>query len=156
MSVPVSLVEAVTGVRVRLECALLTEAFMYQKMVCNRVRDRKKYEEHEDAFGNAQSKFKSWEGWMKILVTEICFLCIRRNFVDRMIELPWSSNEEKHLHKCLLEWSTAHPSSTIGSLLFVYYLQVISTFARYDFLRNHPIGINHLRNTRNQISYQEE
>ncbi|XP_022922347.1 E3 ubiquitin-protein ligase HOS1-like [Cucurbita moschata] len=135
MSVPVSLVEAVTGVRVRVECALLTEAFMYQKMVCNRVRDRKKYEEHEDAFGNAQSKFKSWEDWMKILVTEICFLCIRRNFVDRMIELPWGSNEEKHLHKCLLEWSTAHPSSTIGSLLFVYYLQ------RFRYLEAYQVNI---------------
>ncbi|KGN50278.1 E3 ubiquitin-protein ligase HOS1 [Cucumis sativus] len=123
VSVPVSLVEAVIGVRVRVECALLTEAYMYQKMLCNRVRDRKNYKEHEDTFDNAQGKFRSWEDWMKILVTEICFLCIRRNFVDRMIELPWNSDEEKHLHKCLLEWSTAHPSTTIGSLLFVYYLQ---------------------------------
>ncbi|XP_022158002.1 E3 ubiquitin-protein ligase HOS1 [Momordica charantia] len=123
MSAPVSLVEAVTGVRVRVECGLLTEAFMYQKMLCNRVRDRKKYEEHEDALDNAQRKFRSWEDWVKILVTEICYLCIRRNFVDRMIELPWNSGEEKHLHKCLLEWSTAQPSTTIGSLLFVYYLQ---------------------------------
>ncbi|XP_023522159.1 E3 ubiquitin-protein ligase HOS1-like, partial [Cucurbita pepo subsp. pepo] len=123
MSASVSLVEAVIGVRVRVECGLLTEAFMYQKMLCNKVRDRKKYEEREDEFDNAQSKFRRWEDWVKILVTEICFLCIRRNFVDRMIELPWNSDEEKHLHKCLMEWSTANPSTTIGSLLFVYYLQ---------------------------------
>ncbi|XP_022995656.1 E3 ubiquitin-protein ligase HOS1-like [Cucurbita maxima] len=123
MSTSVSLVEAVIGVRVRVECGLLTEAFMYQKILCNKVRDRKKYEEREDEFDNAQSKFRRWEDWVKILVTEICFLCIRRNFVDRMIELPWNSDEEKHLHKCLMEWSTANPSTTIGSLLFVYYLQ---------------------------------
>lgn len=134
MSVPVSLVEAVTGVRVRVECGLLTEAFMYQKMLCNRVRDRKKYEIHEDAFDNAQSKFRSWEDWVKILVTEICFLCIRRNIVDKIIELPWNSDEEKHLYKCLLEWSTAHPPTSIGSLLCVYYIQVISIL-RYSPIR---------------------
>lgn len=44
--------------------------------------------------------------------------------VDRMIELPWNSDEEKHLHKCLLDFANGDPSSTVGSLLVVFYIQV--------------------------------
>ncbi|RWW26187.1 hypothetical protein GW17_00009452 [Ensete ventricosum] len=43
-----------------------------------------------------------------------------------MIELPWNSDEEKHLHKCLFDHGSQNPSSTCGSLLVVFYLQVIS------------------------------
>ncbi|KAK3014402.1 hypothetical protein RJ639_008830, partial [Escallonia herrerae] len=37
----VSLGEAVTAVRVRVECGLLTEAFMYQRMLCTKVKEKK-------------------------------------------------------------------------------------------------------------------
>ena len=61
---------------------------------------------------------------MDVLVTEICCLCIKNKLVDRMIELPWSTDEEKYIHKCLLECAIHDPSSTTGSLLVVFYLQV--------------------------------
>lgn len=60
---------------------------------------------------------------MEILVTEICILCIRRNLVDRIIGLPWNVDEEKHLHKCLLDYASDEPLTNTGSLLLVFYLQ---------------------------------
>ncbi|XP_051115397.1 E3 ubiquitin-protein ligase HOS1 isoform X2 [Andrographis paniculata] len=114
----VSIREAVTAVRVRLECGLLTEAFIYQRMICARVKENKQT--------NASAELTeqcNWQVWLEVLVTEICLLCIRRNLTDRMIELPWNSDEEKHIHKCLFDFSMDEPLSTVGSLLAVYYLQ---------------------------------
>lgn len=116
----VSLGEAVTAVRVRVECGLFTEAFIHQRMLCTKVKEKKLKIVTDDL----KDRYK-WEDWVEILVTEICFLCIRRNMVDRMIELPWNSVEEKHLHKCLLDYANGDSSSTIGSLLVVFYIQVI-------------------------------
>ncbi|CAI0413103.1 unnamed protein product [Linum tenue] len=45
------------------------------------------------------------------------------NLVDRMIELPWNSDEEKYLRKSLLDCAIHDPSTTTGNLLVVYYLQ---------------------------------
>ncbi|KAK4389540.1 E3 ubiquitin-protein ligase HOS1 [Sesamum angolense] len=115
----VSLGEAVTAVRVRVESGLLTEAFMYQRTICSKVKDKKL----NDAYDEIKEQRCNWTLWLEVLVTEICFLCIRRNLVDRMIELPWNSDEEKHLHKCLFDFATEDPSSTVGSLLVVFYLQ---------------------------------
>lgn len=117
----VSLGEAVTAVRVRVECGLFTEAFLHQRMLCTKVRE-KKYGPSAEA---PNGEHRSWKDWVEILVTEICYLCIRRNMVDRMIELPWNSDEEKHLHRCLLDYAIGDPSSTVGSLLVVFYIQVI-------------------------------
>lgn len=120
----VSLSEAVTAVRVRVECALLTEAFTYQRMLCTKVREKKlKFGTIGETFDDLKGGFKTWEQWLEVLVTEICCLCIRRNLVDRMIELPWNSDEEKYLHKCLLDSATDDPSTTVGSLLVVFYIQ---------------------------------
>ncbi|KAI8523011.1 hypothetical protein RHMOL_Rhmol13G0041300 [Rhododendron molle] len=85
------------------------------------------------------------------LVTEICFLCIRRNLVERMIELPWNSLEEKYIHKCLLDFAVDYPSTTIGSLLVVFYLQRYRYVEAYqvdrklqsveqDFIANNSVG----------------
>lgn len=115
-----SLREAVTAVRVQVECGLLTEAFMYQRMICTKVKDKKVKVDDE-----ANKQFSSWLMWVEVLVTEICCLCIRKTLVDRMIELPWNSDEEKHLHKCLLDVAIDDPSSIMGGLLVVYYLQVL-------------------------------
>ena len=65
--------------------------------------------------------------WIEVLVTEFCCLCIRRNVVDRIIEFPWNSDEEKYIHKSLLDFATVDPSTAIGSLLLVFYLQVTYT-----------------------------
>ncbi|PON97717.1 ELYS-like domain containing protein [Trema orientale] len=119
----VSLSEAVTAVRVRVECGLFTEAFLHQRMLCMKLREQKS-RESADASADSKSEHRSWKDWVEVLVAEICYLCIRRNMVDRMIELPWNSDEEKHLHKCLLDYAIGDPSSTVGSLLVVFYIQV--------------------------------
>ncbi|KAL7210881.1 hypothetical protein ACSBR2_013872 [Camellia fascicularis] len=115
----VSLGEAVTAVRVRVECGLLTEAFMYQRMLCMKVKEKKL------KYGSSQCSSDDLKGgcrtWVEALVTEICFLCIRRNLDDRMLEFPWNSVEEKYLHKSLLDFAVDDPSTTIGSLLVVFY-----------------------------------
>ncbi|KAI3887647.1 hypothetical protein MKX03_024122, partial [Papaver bracteatum] len=111
----VSLREALVAVRVRFECGLLTEAFT-KRVKCGTssqafLNDVKVEEE------------ETWLGQMGSLVTEICCLCIRRKLIDKLIELPWNCNEEKCIHKCLLEYTTKYPESASGSLLVVYYLQ---------------------------------
>ncbi|KAF5816276.1 putative transcription factor C2H2 family [Helianthus annuus] len=109
----VSLNEAVTAVRVRVECGLLIEAFMYQRSVCTKIKQKKaRHELSEDRLN-----------WLEILATEICLLCIRRNLVDRIIGLPWNVDEEKHLHKCLVDYVSVEPLTNTGSLLVVFYLQ---------------------------------
>ncbi|KAL3039555.1 hypothetical protein AAZX31_01G193600 [Glycine max] len=119
-----SLRDAVTAVRVRVECGLLTEAFMHQRMLCTKVKEKNF---NKTASGNTSEKQKGqcnkWVEWMEVLVTEICCLCIRRNLVDRMLELPWNSEEEKYIHKCLLDYAIEDPLRTTGNLLVVYYFQ---------------------------------
>lgn len=116
-----SLADAVTAVRVRIECGLLTEAFMHQRTLCIEVKEKKV--QHGSFGDDLTGECKNWMEWVESLVTEICYLCIRRNLVDRMIELPWNSDEEKYLHKCLFDYAVEDPSTTIGSLLVVFYLQ---------------------------------
>ncbi|MQL96628.1 hypothetical protein Taro_029309, partial [Colocasia esculenta] len=123
-NVLVSLSEAVTAVRVRVECGLLTEAFMYQRMHCSLVKEeRLKHRPFAALSDDIKDGFDSWMHHSEVLVTEICSLCMRRNLVDRMIELPWNSDEEVFLHKCLLDNASQQPSSINGSLLVVFYLQ---------------------------------
>ncbi|XP_027182558.1 E3 ubiquitin-protein ligase HOS1 isoform X1 [Coffea eugenioides] len=129
----VSLEEAVTTVRVRVECGLLTEAFMYQRAVCMKVKEKKLGDESFlNASGETRDEHWTWTQWVEVMVTEICCLCIRRNLVDRMIELPWNFDEEKHLHKCLLDFATDDPLSTMGSLLVVFYLQRYRYIEAYE------------------------
>lgn len=131
----VSLREAVTAVRVRVECGLLTEAFTYQRLVCARIKEKKlRGEEFQSASVEVEDQCWSWGLWMETLVTEICCLCIRRNLVDHMIELPWNADEEKHLHKYLLDFTAEDPSTAIGSLLVVFYLQVFLSISRFHVL----------------------
>ncbi|TYG77579.1 hypothetical protein ES288_D03G205700v1 [Gossypium darwinii] len=126
----VSLSEAVTVVWVKVEYRLLTEAFTYQRMLCTKVREKNfKYGPSEDG------QCRSWMDWTEILVSELCCLCIRRNLVDRIIELPWNSDEEKYIHKCLLDCATDDPSSANGSLLLVFYLQ------RYRYVEAYQVSL---------------
>ncbi|KAJ4807003.1 ubiquitin-protein ligase [Rhynchospora pubera] len=101
-----SLKEAVNAVRVRIEYGLLTEAFIYQRSYCAKVKD-------------SDVKLQQVE----LIVSEMCALCVERGLADRMIELPWNHQEEKYLHKCLLDKASEKPESTSGSLLVVFYLQ---------------------------------
>lgn len=118
----VSLRDAVTAVRARVECGLLTEAFMYQRTHHTKAKEEKPKHGSVQLLSNGL-KGETWEDRMEALVTEICCLCIRRNLVDRMIELPWNADEEKYIHKRLLDYATEDPSAPFGSLLAVYYLQ---------------------------------
>jgi E3 ubiquitin-protein ligase HOS1 len=130
----VSLSDAVTAIQVRVECGLLTEAFMHQRMLCTKVRENKfKAGPPRDASDDLKGECRTWENWVEILVTEICCLCIKNNLVDRMIGLPWNLDEEKYLHKCLLDYAFHDPSTTIGSLLVVFYLQVTSSLILINF-----------------------
>lgn len=119
-----SLRDGVTAVRVRVECGLLTEAFMHQRVLWNKVKENTF---NRGASGDRSEKLKgqcsNWAEWVEVLVTEICCLCIRRNLVDRMVELPWNSDEEKYIHKCLLDYAIEDPQRTTGSLLVVFYIQ---------------------------------
>ncbi|XP_076953163.1 E3 ubiquitin-protein ligase HOS1-like [Bidens hawaiensis] len=118
----VSLNEAVTAVRVRVECGLLIEAFMYQRSICTKVKKARATHELSDAVNGLNNDSEGEVNWLEILVSEICLLCMRRKLVDRIIGLPWNVDEEKHLHKCLLDYAFEEPF-TNGSLLVVFYLQ---------------------------------
>ncbi|KAF2605585.1 hypothetical protein F2Q70_00024738 [Brassica cretica] len=128
----VSIGEAVTAVRVRVECRLLSEAFTYQRTLCLKVKEHKLKNGAEKHVSDDPDRW-SWKEWMKILVNEFCCLSIRRNVVDRIIELPWNPDEEKYLHRCLLDSATDDPSSAVGSLLVVFYLQ------RYRYIQAYQV-----------------
>ncbi|KAF7828448.1 E3 ubiquitin-protein ligase HOS1 [Senna tora] len=120
----ISLRDAVTAVRVRVECGLLTESFMHQRLLYTRVKEKKlNHGAAGDTFDKLKGQYSGWLEWVEALVTEICCLCIRRNWVDRMIELPWNSDEEKYIHKCLLDYAVEDPLKITGSLLVVFYIQ---------------------------------
>lgn len=115
-----SLSEAVTAVRVRIEYGHLTEAFMYHRSYCSKVKEQRAADmtHAEDALRS------SWIYHVDVMVTEFCTICIERNLVDKMIDLPWDSEEEKHLHKSLFDSAREMPTKPCGSLLVVYYLRV--------------------------------
>lgn len=122
-----TLPEAVTAVRVRLECGLLTEAYLYQRTHCLRIKaGQSKHRRVTFAAQEAEetNRDRDWLAEMEVLVGEICFLCIRRKLVDRMIELPWYREEERFMLKCLLEINMQDPSCSAGSLLVVFFIQV--------------------------------
>lgn len=130
----VSLTEAVIAVRVRVLSGLLTEAFLYQRIICCKIREsNSKHELHIDALDNLNAVRGNWLEWLEALVTELCSLCLWRNFVDQLIDLPWNSDEEKYLHKSLIDYALDFPTSTVGSLLVTFYLKVTIS-SSYDMI----------------------
>ncbi|CAN6459913.1 unnamed protein product [Victoria cruziana] len=124
---------AVTAVRVRIECGLLTQAFMFQRRHCSRLKEEQVQNKSVSVSArNRENNSCDWKRQMEILVTEICFLCIRRNLVDRMIELPWNVDEEKCLRSRLLNSAVEDLASNSGSLLVVYYLQRCRYIEAYE------------------------
>ncbi|KAG0502217.1 hypothetical protein HPP92_002289 [Vanilla planifolia] len=118
---PLSIDEALTILRVRIECGQLTEAFMFQRIHCSDLEGFTS--QAQDLSPSNTVKSGLWIHHMEILITEICSLCLRRNLIDRMVELPWDSMEEKFIHKFLFDCARQNPSSIYGSLLMVFYLQ---------------------------------
>jgi hypothetical protein len=106
---PVPLADALTAVRVRLQCDLLTEGYLYQRAHCDGVK----------------REGRDWASEMEVLVGEVCRLCMRMGILDKMLVLPWRKEEEKYLKKCLLDHAGQDPSSKAGSLLVVFYIQVL-------------------------------
>ncbi|KAG0497909.1 hypothetical protein HPP92_002600 [Vanilla planifolia] len=118
---PLSIDEALTILRVRIECGQLTEAFMFQRIHCSDLKGFTS--QAQDVSPSNTVKSGLWIHHMEILITEMCSLCLRRNLIDRMVELPWDSMEEKFIHKFLFDCARKNPSSIYGSLLMVFYLQ---------------------------------
>jgi E3 ubiquitin-protein ligase HOS1 len=116
-----SLIDAVTAVRVRLECGLLTEAYLYQRSYISRVMTKAAIMKTKP---NGEDDHRDWYLEMEVLVGEICWLCVRKNLLNKMIELPWQENEERILFNCLIEQATQDPCSPAGSLLIIYYMLV--------------------------------
>ena len=105
----VPLSDALTAVRVWLQCGLLTEGYLYQRAYVDGVK----------------REGRDWLSSMEVLVGEVCRLCMGMNLLDKMLVLPWRKEEEKFLRKCLLERAGEDPSSTAGNLLAVFYVQVL-------------------------------
>ncbi|CAL4927208.1 unnamed protein product [Urochloa decumbens] len=123
-----SLSEAVTGLRVRIEYGHLTEAFMYHRSYCSRVKEQRA----ADMTHAKDVVRSSWIYHVKVMMTEFCTICIERNLVDKMIDLPWDSEEEKHLHKSLFDSAHEMPTKPCGSLLVVYYLRHYRYLEAYE------------------------
>ncbi|XP_024524647.1 E3 ubiquitin-protein ligase HOS1 [Selaginella moellendorffii] len=114
---PLPLSEAVTVVRVLLECSMLSEAYLYQQSHVKAIRTNIKQQKDEDVVA------RDWIQELDVLLGELCFICIRKNCMVKVLELPWKLDEEKVLRKCLLEQAMEDPSSSSGSLLAAFYLQ---------------------------------
>jgi E3 ubiquitin-protein ligase HOS1 len=59
---------------------------------------------------HAEDAFKSsWIYHVEVMMTGFCTFCIERNLVDKTIDLPWDSEEYKHLHKSLFDSAREMP-----------------------------------------------
>lgn len=122
--------EAVTAIRVRIEYGQVTEAFMFHRSYCSRIKEQRPADmtRVEDVCRS------SWMHHVEVMMVEFCEICIDRNVVDKIIDLPWDSEEEKYLHKSLFDSARETPTGPCGSLLVVFYLQVIFLYTCIFFL----------------------
>jgi E3 ubiquitin-protein ligase HOS1 len=125
--VEVSLSEAITAVRVRLECGLLTEAYLYQRAHWSRVKSedarRRGMRIRKQDLGDLDDTL-NWFSELEALVGEICWFSIRCNLLKDLIELPWLSDEENIVKKYLFDQAVQDPSSSAGNFLVMFYIQV--------------------------------
>ncbi|XP_047092418.1 E3 ubiquitin-protein ligase HOS1-like [Lolium rigidum] len=124
--------EAVTALRVRIEYGHVTEAFMFHRSYCSRVKEQRP----ADTAHVEDVHINSWMYHVEVMMTEFCDICIDRNIVEKMIDLPWDSEEEKHLHKSLFDSARERPTGPCGSLLVVFYLQRYRYLEAYDVHRS--------------------
>ncbi|XP_020175971.1 E3 ubiquitin-protein ligase HOS1 [Aegilops tauschii subsp. strangulata] len=113
--------EAVTAIRVRIEYGQVTEAFMFHRSYCSRIKEQRPADMMHH---------------VEVMMVEFCEICIERNIVDRIIDLPWDSEEEKYLHKSLFDSAREAPTGPCGSLLVVFYLQRYRYLEAYDVHRS--------------------
>lgn len=126
-AVEVPLAEAITAVRVRLECGLLTEAYLYQRAHWSRVKSeeaRRRGNKIRKQDVDDLEEPRNWSLELEALVGEICWFSIRSNLLKEMTDLPWLSDEEKVVKKYLLDQAVQDPSSSAGNFLVVFYVQV--------------------------------
>ncbi|MCO5586449.1 hypothetical protein L7F22_040389 [Adiantum nelumboides] len=114
--------DVVTAVRVRLECGLLTDAYLYQRLHVSRVKGQGLKCAVSESKCGSEDEFRDWSHEMECLVQEICRFCIQKNLVAKMIELPWDKNEENILLNCLLEQAARDPCTSAGSLMVMFYI----------------------------------
>ena len=105
----VPLTDALTAVRVWLQCGLLTEGYLYQRAYVDGVK----------------REGGDWLSSTEVLVSEVCRLCMGMSLLDKMLVLPWRKEEDKYVRKCLLDRAGQDPSCTAGNLLVVFYIQVL-------------------------------
>ncbi|KAE8805802.1 E3 ubiquitin-protein ligase HOS1 [Hordeum vulgare] len=124
--------EAVTAIRVRIEYGQVTEAFMFHRSYCSRIKEQRPADmpRVEDVCRS------SWMHHVEVMMVEFCEICIDRNVVDKIIDLPWDSEEEKYLHKSLFDSAREAPTGPCGSLLVVFYLQRYRYLEAYDVHRS--------------------
>nr|PNR46344.1 hypothetical protein PHYPA_013463 [Physcomitrium patens] len=103
----VPLSDALTTVRVWLQCGLLTQSYLYQRSYVDCVK----------------REGGDWLTSTEVLVSEICRLCMGMSLVNKMLSLPWRIEEEKYVRKSLLDHAGEDSSSTSGNLLVVFYVQ---------------------------------
>lgn len=108
----VPLSDALTTVRVWLQCGLLTQSYLYQRSYVDCVK----------------REGGDWLTSTEVLVSEICRLCMGMSLVNKMLSLPWRIEEEKYVRKSLLDHAGEDSSSTSGNLLVVFYVQVLYWF----------------------------
>ncbi|KAH7280650.1 hypothetical protein KP509_36G007400 [Ceratopteris richardii] len=114
--------DAVTAVRVRLECGLLTDAYLYQRAYISRIKSIEPKQSVLKSTGMNQHGSRDWSYEMESLVEEICWLCAEKCLVAQMIELPWDKDEERVLLNCLMNLATKDPCSSTGSLMVMFYI----------------------------------
>lgn len=123
----IPLSEAITAVRVRLECGLLAEAYLYQRAHWSRVKvedaRRRGSRIRKQAVEDLEEP-RNWSLELETLVGEICWFSIRNNMLKDMTGLPWLSDEEKVVKKYLLDQAVQDPSSSSGNFLVSFYLEV--------------------------------
>uniref|UniRef100_A0A0A8XUU2 HOS1 n=1 Tax=Arundo donax TaxID=35708 RepID=A0A0A8XUU2_ARUDO len=102
---------------------------MHHRSYCSRVKEQRSADmtHVDDALRTSRIYH------VEVMMTEFCNICIERNYVDKMIDLPWNSEEEKHLHKSLFDSAREMPTDPCGSLLVVFYLR------RYRYLEAYEV-----------------
>lgn len=114
--------EVVTVVRILLESDSLVNAFLYQRSHTSKARENSG-EKGPGKFNDTPETERHWTKHMEILVGEICWFCIRKSRADKIMSLPWDSEEQEIVHRCFMARATQKPGGTAGHLLVVFYIK---------------------------------
>ncbi|GBG61328.1 hypothetical protein CBR_g20363 [Chara braunii] len=125
----IPLSKAIIALRVLIQSGLLADGYLYQYDHWRRVREM---EENPNIGINGQKimegdgvddgKRLGWKKEMEVLVTEICWICIRDGWLGNLIKLPWSQEEESILSQYLMNEALREPHGKAGAFLVTYYI----------------------------------